>query len=75
MSLGFADEVMKRDTQDEAVFLPAASASFSRAAVTNSLIEKLATKCHIPAKPAEPTISERSVDSLMERLNLIKQHI
>ena len=52
-----------------------ASASFSHAAVTNSLIEKLATKCHIPAKPAEPAISERSVDSLMERLNLIKQHI
>ena len=75
IELGFADEIMKRDTQDEAVSLPAASASFSHAAVTNSLIEKLATKCHIPAKPAEPAISERSVDSLMERLNLIKQHI
>ena len=75
IELGFADEIMKRDTQDEAVSLPAAAASFSRAAVTNSLIKKLATKCHIPAKPTEPTISERSVDSLMERLNLIKQHI
>ena len=75
IELGFADEIMKRDTQDEAVSLPATSASFSRAAVTNSLIEKLATKCHIPAKPTEPTILERSVDSLMERLNLIKQHI
>ena len=76
IELGFADEIMKRDTQDKAdIAQPAASASFSRAAVTNSLIEKLATKCHIPAKPAEPTISERSVDSLMERLNLIKQHI
>ena len=76
IELGFADEIMKRDTQDEAdIAQPAASASFSRAAVTNSLIEKLATKCHIPAKPAEPAISERSVDSLMERLNLIKQHI
>lgn len=76
IELGFADEIMKRDTQDEAdIAQPAASASFSRAAVTNSLIEKLAAKCHIPAKPAEPAISERSVDSLMERLNLIKQHI
>lgn len=73
IELGFADEIMKRDTQDEAdIAQPAASASFSRAAVTNSLIEKLAAKCHIPTKPA---ISERSVDSLMERLNLIKQHI
>lgn len=72
IELGFADEIMKRDTQDEAdIAQPAASASFSRTAVTNSLIEKLAAKCHIPTKPA---ISERSVDSLMERLNLIKQH-
>lgn len=76
IELGFADEIMKRDTQDEAdIAQPAASASFSRAAVTNSLIEKLAAKCHIPAKPSAPTISECSVDSLMERLNLIKQHI
>lgn len=75
IELGFADEIMKRDTQDEAVSLPATSASFSRVAVTNSLIEKLAAKCHIPTKPAELAISERSVDSLMERLNLIKQHI
>lgn len=73
IELGFADEIMKRDTQDEAdIAQPATSASFSRTAVTNSLIEKLAAKCHIPTKPA---ISERSVDSLMERLNLIKQHI
>lgn len=72
IELGFADEIMKRDTQDEAISLPAASASFSRVAVTNSLIEKLAAKCHIPTKPAKPAISERSVDSLMERLNLIK---
>lgn len=76
IELGFADEIIKRDTQDEAdIAQPAASASFSRAAVTNSLIEKLAAKCHIPTKPAKPAISERSVDSLMERLNLIKQHI
>ena len=76
IELGFADEIVKRDTQDEAdIAQPAASASFSRVAVTNSLIEKLPAKSHIPAKPAEPAISERSVDSLMERLNLIKQHI
>ena len=75
IELGFADEIMKRDTQGDTVTQPAASASFSRAAVTNSLIEKLATKCHIPARPAEPVIPERSVDSLIERLNLIKQHI
>ena len=49
IELGFADEIMKRDTQDEAdIAQPAASASFSRAAVTNSLIEKLAAKLSYP---------------------------
>ena len=75
IELGFADEVMTRSTDEADIAQPATSASFSRAAVTNSLIEKLAAKCHIPAKAAEPVIPERSVDSLMERLNLIKQHI
>ena len=40
-------------------------------AVTNSLMDKLAAKCRIK-KPETP---ERSVDSLMERLDLIKQYI
>ncbi len=75
IELGFADEIMTRSTDESDIAQPAASASFSRAAVTNSLIEKLAAKCHIPAKSAESVIPERSVDSLMERLNLIKQHI
>nr|WP_279197529.1 hypothetical protein [Bacteroides finegoldii] len=44
---------------------------FSRASVTNSLMDKLTAKCHIK----KPEIPERSVDSLMERLDLIKQHI
>ena len=44
---------------------------FSRASVTNSLMDKLAAKCRIK----KPEIPERSVDSLMERLDLIKQHI
>lgn len=42
---------------------------FSRAAVTNHLMDKLAAKCRIEKKPTKP---ERSVDDLMERLNLMK---
>lgn len=44
---------------------------FSRAAVTNSLMDKLAAKCRI--QKLETT--ERSVDTLMERLDLIKNYI
>ena len=74
VELGFADEILQRDASvgDEP---PTASAmSYSRAEVTNSLMEKLSARCSIAAKSTEPkpTVPERSVDSLMERLNLIK---
>ena len=77
VELGFADEILKRtattDTAEEemlAAKVPQAML-FSRAAVTNSLMDKLAKKCQIE----KPVVPERSVDSLMERLDLIKQHI
>lgn len=76
VELGFADGIMKRQTEDEADDESAGAVTaptlYSRAAVTNSLMDKLAAKCRIQQKPAPP---ERSVDMLMERLNLIKQHI
>lgn len=74
VELGFADEIMKRQTDSEADDDSEGSSAtlYSRAAVTNSLMDKLAAKCRIQQKPAAP---ERSVDTLMERLNLIKQHI
>ena len=76
VELGFADEIMKRQTDEEADTEVSgevmASNLYSRAAVTNSLMDKLAAKCRIQSNPVKP---ERSVDSLMERLNLIKQHI
>jgi ATP-dependent Clp protease protease subunit len=43
--------------------------AYSRAEVTNSLMEKLSARCRIEPKP---TNTERSVADLMERLNLIK---
>lgn len=72
VELGFADEIMQRSYEEEEMPQEAVSASYSRAAVTNSLMEKLAAKCKIETKP-EPT--GRSVDELMEHLNTIKKYI
>ncbi len=74
VELGFADAIMKRqtDSEEDNIGDGGSTTLYSRAAVTNSLMDKLAAKCRIQQKPAAP---ERSVDSLMERLNLIKQHI
>ena len=76
VELGFADDILKRAAEDaeaeEDLAVAGAPMMFSRAAVTNSLMDKLATKCRIQKQPEE---TGRSVDSLMERLNLIKQHL
>ena len=69
VDLGFADEIMARTADAGAVNHAAGPMLFSRAAVTNHLMDKLAAKCRIGKKPTKP---ERSVDDLMERLNLMK---
>lgn len=74
VELGFADDILHRFGGTEDVEQPQISMMFDQAAVTNSLIDKIAKKCRIE-KPAEPETTERTVDSLMERLDLIKQHI
>ena len=70
VELGFADEIMTR-TPTEDVEIPNVSMEFSRAAVKNSLMEKIAAKCKI-AQKTEEINQGRSVDELMDRLNLIK---
>ena len=69
VDLGFADEIMTRPSDAIAEDHAAGPMLFSRAAVTNHLMDKLAAKCRIEKKPTQP---ERSVDDLMERLNLLK---
>ena len=69
VDLGFADEIMTRPEVTGAENHVTGSMLFSRAAVTNHLMDKLAAKCRIEKKPTQP---ERSVDDLMERLNLMK---
>jgi ATP-dependent Clp protease protease subunit len=69
VELGFADGILSRtQAGDEAP--PAGSALFSQAAVVNSLMGKIAAKCRIEKPNTTPT--GRSVDSLMERLELLK---
>ena len=68
IQLGFADEIMQRNTEEDELEVPNVSMTFSRASVTNSLIEKMAEKCKI----AQKTKNEIASDSLLERLELIR---
>ena len=68
IELGFADEIMQRNTQEDDIEIPKVSMTFSRASVTNSLIEKVAEKCRI----TQETKNEIASDSLLERLELIR---
>ena len=73
VELGFADEIMKRAEAvevEEDLVPPEDGEAFSEAAVVNSLMDKLAAKCKIrPKTDGTPKIK---ADSLMERLNLLK---
>ena len=75
VELGFADAILERSSEPENASETADATAFSKAAVTNSLMEKLAARCRISVKPTEPKPkenTERSVADLMERLNLIR---
>ena len=69
VELGFADGILSRaQAGDEAP--PAGSMLYSPAAVVNSLMGKIAAKCRIEKPNTTPT--GRSIDTLMERLELLK---
>lgn len=68
VEMGFADEILKRSVTDE-IEIPKVSMVYSQAAVTNSLMDKIAAKCKIKSKTEE---SKTKADSLMDRLNLLK---
>ena len=69
VKLGFADGILSRaQAEDEAP--PAGSMLYSPAAVVNSLMGKIAAKCRIEKPNTAPT--GRSIDTLMERLELLK---
>lgn len=68
VEMGFADEVLQRSVTDE-IEIPQVSMVYSQAAVTNSLMDKIAEKCKIKPKTEEV---KTKADSLMDRLNLLK---
>ena len=69
VELGFADGILARAELTEDVEPMKMSMLYSKAAVVNSLMDKIAAKCMTKQK-TEP--AGRSVDSLYERLNLLK---
>lgn len=82
VELGFADDVLQRADASEGEDLeaPEVSMLYSRAAVTNSLMDKIAAKCHIKAPDngaatEQTTDNGRSCDEIRERLNFIKRFI
>ena len=73
VELGFADDVLARAEIPEDMEPPAVSMLYSKAAVVNSLMDKIAAKCKTnPKKTEDSKPKGRSVDSLYERLNLLK---
>jgi ATP-dependent Clp protease protease subunit len=68
VEMGFADEILQRSVTDE-IEIPQVSMVYSQAAVTNSLMDKIAEKCKIKPKTEE---AKTKADSLMDRLNLLK---
>lgn len=85
VELGFADGVLQRADAAEAEDLeaPEVSMLFSKASVTNSLMDKIAAKCRIQKPDAVESQVEntkavddgRSAEEIRERLNFIKRFI
>ncbi len=72
VELGFADGILERTETPMDMEPPEITMLYSKAAVVNSLMDKIAAKCVTRKKPAEPDTG-RTVDELMERLNLLKR--
>ncbi len=73
VELGFADGTLHREDTVADLECPTVSMLYSTTAVVNSLMDKIAAKCKTSTKKQEEIEPQgRSVDSLMERLNLIK---
>ena len=76
MELGFIDDVLSREEVSDDDAQPAVPVMFSETAVMNSLMGKIAEKCRINARPAQPDVPQgRSVNELRGRLDTIKKFI
>ena len=72
VELGFADEIIRRSDDSDDIPAPQVSMLYSQAAVTNSLMDKIAAKCKIRQGSTPANDNKITADSLMDRLNLIK---
>ena len=70
IELGFADEVIQRNGAVDGMEVPQVSMLYSKTAVVNSLMDKIAEKCRIQQK--NENSNKVKADSLMSRLNLLK---
>ena len=72
VELGFADEIIQRNGAVDEVEVPQVSMLYSKTAVVNSLMDKIAEKCRIQQKNETENSNKVKADSLMSRLNLMK---
>ena len=72
VELGFADEIIKRNSGVEDTEMPQVTMLYSKAAVVNSLMDKIAEKCRIQQKETIEDTNKVKADSLMDRLFLMK---
>lgn len=71
IELGFADEIIQRNGAVD-LEVPQVSMLYSKTAVVNSLMDKIAEKCRIEQKEVTTETNKVKADSLMSRLNLMK---
>ena len=71
IELGFADEIIKRNSAVD-LEVPQISMLYSKTAVVNSLMDQIAETCRIPQKNDPENDNKVKADSLMSRLNLMK---
>lgn len=71
IELGFADEIIQRNGAVD-MEVPQVSMLYSKTAVVNSLMERIAEKCRIQQKNETENDNKVEADSLMSRLNLMK---
>ena len=71
IELGFADEIIQRNGAVD-MEVPQVSMLYSKTAVVNSLKERIVEKCRIEQKEVTTETDKVKADSLMSRLNLMK---
>lgn len=71
VELGFADEVIKRKGAVDDMEVSQVSMLYSKTAVVNSLMDKIAEKCRIQTETIEDNTKVKA-DSLLDRLSLIR---